>query len=461
MDGHAGYESFAANMHEEIHSKALDESNPHFREEVFTEYVVALLYDRGLANNADICHAEIKAAGSKPAGKISAWTLSSDGTTLDLFVSLHHGVPVEETPVLGKTDIQRQLNLGIGFLKRCLEGIVQSLEESSPGFVAAKTIYDARETLTALNLYFLTDGLARSQDIDEQSKVGDMEVRQGTPAKQKTWAEQHPLSQKFTKTDLAKYIHAWDGLPHFVCRGAEKNFTEFARRLAEESEPVVNVTYFQRVVAKAILWRAAEAQFDELGLKSFRAVAVAYSVAWLVEKTEQRINLDAIWKRQALHQSLVDALREVLPVAREFVDEVSRRTGENPEGPPKKPTSWKEFQKRDIELPFGWKRDLASQPIVDAISDMDAIEQEWARLCRHHGNDTTLLSNLYTPRGKRAPTKIGSKTMSVLSAYPKWDNLREQPFDLTIAKFKLLVEVVSAAAQQGELNESTDLGHND
>ena len=176
MDGHAGYESFAANMHEEIHSKALDESNPHFREEVFTEYVVGLLYDRGLANNADICHAEIKAAGSKPAGKISAWALSSDGTTLDLFVSLHHGVPVEETPALGKTELQKQLNLGLGFLKRCLDGIVQSLEESSPGFVAAKAIYDARETLTALNLYFLTDGLARSQDIDEQSKVGDIEV---------------------------------------------------------------------------------------------------------------------------------------------------------------------------------------------------------------------------------------------------------------------------------------------
>jgi hypothetical protein len=702
MEGLAGYESFAADLREELLSKALDESNLHFREEVFTEYVVGFLYESGLANDAEICHAEIKGAGSKPGGKISAWALSSDGTTLDLFVSLYHGTPVDEIPALGKTELQKQLNLGIGFLKRCLEGIVQCLEESSPGFLAAKAIHDSRETLITLNLYFLTDGLARSQDIDELSKVGDIEIRrhvwdieklsramgrdghdpiridfvndfaehggavaclarndklgayqtylaffpatllaeiygrhgqrllernvraflqakgkvnkglqrtlreepnwflaynnglcctatrvgvrdaksghavldwaedfqiinggqttasiyhalrnsksdvdldqvtvqvkltvlsdpdqaaevvplisqyansqnkvsaadlfangkyhveleklsrsvwapatsglgrgtrwyyerargsysvekarQGTPAKQKAWAEQHPLSQKFSKTDLAKFLHAWDGLPHFVCRGAEKNFTEFARRLVEESEPVVNVTYFQRVVAKAILWRGAEAQFDELGLKSFRAIAVAYSVAWLAEKSERRIDLDEIWKRQALPKSTVSALAAVLPIARKFVAEVAGWYGVNPEGPPKTQKYWEEFRKVDVMLPDGWKRDLADEPMVDAVSGIDAVEQEWARLCRRYGNDMTQLSELYIGRGKHAPKKIGGKTMSVLSAYPAWSSLREQPFELTIAKFKQLVEVVSAAAQQGELNESTEVG---
>jgi hypothetical protein len=152
-------------------------------------------------------------------------------------------------------------------------------------------------------------------------------------------------------------------------------------------------------------------------------------------------------------------LAAVLPIAREFVDEVARRSGENPEGPPKKPTYWSEFRTKEITLPSGWSRDLASEPFVDAVSGIDAVEQEWARLCRRHGNDTTLLSELYIGRGKHAPAKIGRKTMSVLSAYPTWSSLRKQPFDLTIAKFKQLVEVVSAAAQQGELNESGEVGH--
>lgn len=704
MQAAVGFESFATDLREEIRAKLLDESNPHLSEELFTEYVIGLLSDRGIANRTeDIGHAEIKGQGSKPAGKVSAWALSSDGSSLDLFISHYHGQPVEATPRLGKKDLQTQLNLGMGFLKRSLEGYASKMEESSKGFLAAKAIHEARETLQTLNLYFLTDGLARSQDVDEQSRMGDIEVshhvwdieklsrlvragghepitidfanefaehggpvaclarndklgayqtylaffpatllaeiygrhgqrllernvraflqtkgkvnkglqrtlreeanwflaynnglcctatrvgvreaksghavldwaedfqivnggqttasiyhalkdsksdvdldvvtvqvkltvlsdpdqaadvvplisqfansqnkvsaadlfangkyhveleklsrsewapatsglgrgtrwyyerargsysvekvRQGTPAKQKAWMDQHPLAQKFAKTDLAKFIHAWDGLPHFVCRGAEKNFTEFARRLAEESEPVVNVTYFQHLVAKAILWRAAEAQFDELGLKSFRAIAVAYSVAWLVEKSERRIDLDEIWKRQALLKSTVTALAAVLPVAREFVDEVAKRTGENPEGPPKRPTYWNEFRTREIELPSGWTRDLASQPFIDAVSGIDAVDQEWARLCRRYGNDTTLLSELYVGRGKRAPAKIGKKTMSVLSAYPAWASLREQPFDLTITKFKQLVEVVSAAAQHNELLETSEDGH--
>lgn len=694
MNDSESWKGFAADLREEIRSKALDPNNAHFSEEVFTEYVVGLLYERGLANNAGVCHAEIKGAGSKPAGKISAWALSSDGTTLDLFVSLYHGHPVEETPALGKTELQKQLNLGIGFLKRCLDGIVQSLEESSPGFLAAKAIHDARDTLVSLNLYFLTDGLARSQDIDEQSQIDDIEVRrhvwdieklsrivglggpdpiridfvndfaerggavpclvkndvlgdyqtylaffpgsllaeiygrwgqrllernvraflqakgkvnkglqrtlreeanwflaynnglcctatqvgvkeassghavlewaedfqivnggqttasiyhalrdpkhhvdltqvtvqvkltvlrnsdraaevvplisqyansqnkvstadlfangkyhveleklsrsewalatsglgrgtrwyyerargsyivdkvrQGTPAKQKVWAEQHPLSQKFTKTDLAKFIHAWAGLPHFVCRGAEKNFTEFARRLAEESEPVVNDTYFRRVVARAILWRTAEAEFDHLGLRSFRAIAVAYSVAWIAEQSTRRIDLDKVWTRQALPPITRSVLRRVLPEARTFIDKIAAESNENPEGPPKRESCWEKFRRHDIDLPLDWKCEFADNPVNDPTTERDAVEVEWARLCMRYGKDTTQLSELYAARGKRAPKEIGFKTMGVLSSYTDGSSLRSQ-MRLSITKFKTLVEVVSAAANIGDL----------
>lgn len=704
MGDSSGFESFARDLREEILSKALDESEEQFREEAFTEYVHGLLYEHGLANDAEMCHAEVASHGSKPGGKISAWALSADGTILDLYVSDYHGNIDGSTSELGKSEIRKQLNLGLGFHRRSVEGLVDKLEESSPGFLAAKAIHDARQTIASLNVYFLTDALARSQGIKERDRAGDVEVqyhvwdieklsrvagtggsdpiridfandfaehggsvaclarndklgayqtylaffpatllaelygrhgqrllernvraflqskgkvnkglqrtlreeanwflaynnglcctaarvgvreaksghavldwaedfqivnggqttasiyyalkdsksdvdldqvtvqvkltvlsdpeqaadvvplisqyansqnkvsaadlfangryhveleklsrsewapatsglgrgtrwyyerargsysvdkvRQGTPAKQKAWVEQHPLSQKFSKTDVAKFVHAWDGLPHFVCRGAEKNFSEFARRLAEESEPVVDLTYFHRVVAKALLWRAAEAQFSELGFKKYRREAVPYALAWLVERSERRINLDDIWKRQSVHKSVVGALRETMIAARDFIEELALRTGQNHEGPPKLLKYWEEFRGRDIELPFAWERDLAREPIVDAVTAIDAVEQEWARLCRRYGNDTTLLSELYIGRGKRAPGKIGRKTMSVLSAYPEWARLREQPFDLTIAKFKQLVEVVSAAAQQNELIESTDV-HND
>src|SRR5262249_52427123 len=94
----------------------------------------------------------------------------------------------------------------------------------------------------------------------------DDKGRQGSEARQKEWDRQNPPAQKFTKTDLAKYEHAWLGLPHLVCRGAEKNFEAFAARLEDDAEPIVSQTFFEEVVARAILWRSAEKAFDSLDL---------------------------------------------------------------------------------------------------------------------------------------------------------------------------------------------------
>ena len=48
-----------------------------------------------------------------------------------------------------------------------------------------------------------------------------------TQAKKKEFKEINPTSQKFSKTDLAKYINLYRRLPHIVSRGAQKNFLKF------------------------------------------------------------------------------------------------------------------------------------------------------------------------------------------------------------------------------------------
>jgi len=137
----------------------------------------------------------------------------------------------------------------------------------------------------------------------------DDKARQGTPAKQEKWAKQNPMQQKFTKTDLAKYEHAWLGLPHLACRGAEKNFEEFAKRLEEDGEPVVDRNFFEQVVARIILWRSTEKLFDTLEKVGYRANSVAYAVAWLAEHSDRRIDLDGIWREQRLKSEISDTLR--------------------------------------------------------------------------------------------------------------------------------------------------------
>ena len=56
-----------------------------------------------------------------------------------------------------------------------------------------------------------------------RGSYSDAMARTGTFAERKRWKIQHPLSQKFSKTDLAKFEHTWDQRPHIVSRGAEKN----------------------------------------------------------------------------------------------------------------------------------------------------------------------------------------------------------------------------------------------
>ena len=106
-----------------------------------------------------------------------------------------------------------------------------------------------------------TDGAQRQTKWFYERARGQYQdelAREGTPARQRAFKTVHPTSQKFTKTDLAKFENAWAALPHVVSLGAEKNFREFAIRLGERGSIAVTLDYFHRLVAKAILFRQTE-----------------------------------------------------------------------------------------------------------------------------------------------------------------------------------------------------------
>lgn len=142
----------------------------------------------------------------------------------------------------------------------------------------------------------------------------DALAREVTPARQRAWKTTHPATQRFTKTDLAKYENAWAQLPHEVSRGAQKNFTVFMALLAQNT-PKPNADYFQRLVAKAILWKRTERLVSEQQFGGYRANLVAYAIAKLSHATAQRVELDRIWRDQALTAPLENALVALAHVA--------------------------------------------------------------------------------------------------------------------------------------------------
>ena len=51
----------------------------------------------------------------------------------------------------------------------------------------------------------------------------------------KTFAAETPKDRRFSKTDLAKYLNAWDCRPHIVSLGNQKNFDHFMQAMKERS----------------------------------------------------------------------------------------------------------------------------------------------------------------------------------------------------------------------------------
>lgn len=144
--------------------------------------------------------------------------------------------------------------------------------------------------------------------------------RAPTSARRRAFRAVHPTAQKFAKTDIAKFENTWDQLPHEVSRGAQKNFTVFMARVKERNL-IPDRAYFERLVAKALLFRRTERIVTAQRFGGYRANIVTYAVAKLAHATAQRIDLSKIWQAQALSPALEAAVTELSHLAFEVIAE--------------------------------------------------------------------------------------------------------------------------------------------
>jgi hypothetical protein len=121
-----------------------------------------------------------------------------------------------------------------------------------------------------------------------------------------------PPSRKITKTDMARYLNAWDGKPEVVSLGSQKNFVCFMDGLkgadGESPAPLPDVHAYKDMIAKTILFKKAQAMVRPM-FPAFQANVVAYLVSVAVDRLGPAIDLSKIWARQALPESLLQQLR--------------------------------------------------------------------------------------------------------------------------------------------------------
>ncbi len=168
-------ELFAEHLKQEVRIKCEpDTGTPPLLSEAFTAEVLERLVEHNEAADWTLCAYEDPARGKLGAAKLSAWSLSGDGATLDLFLSLY--LEEDVPPSVPRADAEKHFKLLRGFLRRALDGWHTKLEPSDQAFVAMNAIHGAKDALTTVRLFFLTDGVVKSGEI-EQEQMDGLELR--------------------------------------------------------------------------------------------------------------------------------------------------------------------------------------------------------------------------------------------------------------------------------------------
>lgn len=133
-----------------------------------------------------------------------------------------------------------------------------------------------------------------------------------------------PASRKITKTELAKYIMAWDGKPDIVSLGTQKCFDRFMTILAEAEAagtPVIpDPAFFKALVAKAIVFKIVHKTARPL-VSAFLANVTVYTVAVAANHYGNAFDLERVWLRQGVSSQFLD---QVEIWAREVNDRLHR-----------------------------------------------------------------------------------------------------------------------------------------
>lgn len=159
---------------------------------------------------------------------------------------------------------------------------------------------------------YCPDGIGRWFYERAAGSYNTMLAREGnTPAQLRKLRESIPPSRKITKTDLAKYLNAWERRPDLVSLGSQKNFERFmeSNRSAEEgSAALPDVATYKAMMAKAILFKRAQALIRP-SLPAFQANVVAYTISLLADRIGEWLAFDQIWNRQDISEQLKQQLR--------------------------------------------------------------------------------------------------------------------------------------------------------
>lgn len=205
-----------------------------------------------------------------------------------------------------------------------------------------------------------------------------------TPAAKRKFVKEYPKAQTFTKTDLAKYVMVWTDKAYMVNRGAQKNFSEFAKDIAEaweKDDKQFNEVYFKYVVAKKIVFNLAgkivqtSDWYEAGGYRSQHVVLAVGALANAAKEMGKSVDFLSIWNRQGVTSAFERALGQAANVAHQ----VLMNPGEgyrNISEWAKQPKCWNTVKQVQVQWDEDWISELISTEEERDIKSAGARDQK-------------------------------------------------------------------------------------
>ncbi|WP_342425292.1 AIPR family protein [Paenibacillus sp. FSL L8-0502] len=326
-------------------------TNRGIRDTIINEPEMFVAYNNGISATSDRVEFEERKDGSLVLSKIHDFQIVNGGQTT---ASIYHTLKK-------KNDVSRinvQMKLTVIKDSKKLDEIVPRISAyansqnkiQTDDFFANDPYHRKIEQFSRTIWAPATEGKQRQTRWFYERARGqylDLKGRDKTRNARIQFDQTYPKSQLFTKTDLAKYINSWDQIPHIVSRGSQKNFLEFTKKISVMDVSKIEQDYFKDLISKAILFNGVSKRVHY----KYRANIVTYTIAWLSYKTQQQIDLELIWRKQAIPASLEDVIDRVTDAAyRHIVDPPG---GENITEWCKKEECWNQFRDMDVEIMLG------------------------------------------------------------------------------------------------------------
>jgi hypothetical protein len=167
---------FFTDIQEEVKTSLISQEDGSNPEQLFTDYVLALLADAGETENYRICYDE-KISKRGVEHKINAYALYENYETLDLFITIYSsGDSLVSIP---KADVDKAVEKLSKFFRNAVyKEYVNEIEESSEVFDLAHTLASSSEItefLTRVNVFVITNGEIKSE-LKATDKVGGFPV---------------------------------------------------------------------------------------------------------------------------------------------------------------------------------------------------------------------------------------------------------------------------------------------